>query len=67
MAEDGLGRSAQFATRAIHVGQELEPATGSITVPIYQTSTFAQMPTGIHKGYTRGATIRRVWRSGQRS
>lgn len=31
-----------FATRAIHVGQEPESATGAVTVPIYQTSTFAQ-------------------------
>ncbi len=31
-----------FATRAIHVGQEPESATGAVTIPIYQTSTFAQ-------------------------
>ena len=29
-----------FETRAIHDGQEPDPATGSITVPIYQTSKF---------------------------
>src|ERR671939_2189132 len=40
-----------FATRAIHVGQEPEPATGAVTVPIYQTSTFAQEGVGQHKGY----------------
>lgn len=33
-----------FATRAIHVGQAPDPATGAVTVPIYQTSTFAQLP-----------------------
>jgi cystathionine gamma-synthase/cystathionine gamma-lyase len=46
----------QFATRAIHVGQEPEPATGAITVPIYQTSTFAQNAPGIHKGYDYSRT-----------
>ncbi len=35
-ADDG------FATRAIHVGQEPDATTGSVVVPIYQTSTFAQ-------------------------
>ena len=39
-----------FATRAIHVGQEPDPATGSV-VTIYQTSTFAQEAVGVHKGY----------------
>ena len=40
-----------FETRAIHEGQEPDPATGSVTVPIYQTSTFAQEAVGVHKGY----------------
>jgi cystathionine beta-lyase/cystathionine gamma-synthase len=40
-----------FETRAIHEGQEPDPATGSVTVPIYQTSTFAQEAVGQHKGY----------------
>jgi cystathionine beta-lyase/cystathionine gamma-synthase len=40
-----------FATRAIHVGQEPDPATGAITTPIYQTSTFVQEAVGVHKGY----------------
>jgi len=40
-----------FETRAIHEGQEPDPATGSITVPIYQTSTFVQGAVGEHKGY----------------
>ena len=31
-----------FATRAIHAGQEPDPLTGAVVVPIYQTSTFAQ-------------------------
>jgi cystathionine beta-lyase/cystathionine gamma-synthase len=40
-----------FETRAIHEGQEPDPATGSVTVPIYQTSTYAQEAVGRHKGY----------------
>jgi cystathionine beta-lyase/cystathionine gamma-synthase len=40
-----------FATLAIHHGQEPDPATGSVTVPIYPTSTFAQQELGKHKGY----------------
>src|SRR5919109_4240063 len=40
-----------FETRAIHDGQEPDPATGALTVPIYQTSTFVQDAVGEHKGY----------------
>jgi cystathionine beta-lyase/cystathionine gamma-synthase len=40
-----------FETRAIHEGQEPDPATGAVTVPIYQTSTFVQETVGEHKGY----------------
>src|SRR3954470_5986074 len=40
-----------FETRAIHDGQEPDPATGAVIVPIYQTSTFAQTAVGEHKGY----------------
>ncbi|MBD0337983.1 MAG: cystathionine gamma-synthase [Thermoleophilia bacterium] len=40
-----------FETRAIHEGQEPDPATGSVTVPIYQTSTYVQEEVGKHKGY----------------
>src|SRR5438034_4631980 len=40
-----------FETRAIHAGQEPDPATGAITTPIYQTSTFVQEAVGVHKGY----------------
>ena len=45
-----------FATDAIHVGQEPDPATGAITVPIYQTSTFVQEELGKHKGYEYART-----------
>ncbi len=40
-----------FETRAIHAGQEPDPATGSVIVPIYQTSTYVQEEVGKHKGY----------------
>ena len=40
-----------FETRAIHEGQQPDPATGAVTVPIYQTSTFVQEEVGVHKGY----------------
>src|SRR3954468_9995434 len=43
--------SASFETRAIHAGQEPDPATGAITTPIYQTSTYVQEAVGVHKGY----------------
>jgi len=45
-----------FATDAIHVGQEPDPATGAIIVPIYQTSTFVQEELGKHKGYEYART-----------
>jgi cystathionine gamma-synthase len=41
----------EFETRAIHAGQEPDPATGAVTTPIYQTSTFAQEAVGVHRGY----------------
>jgi cystathionine gamma-synthase len=41
----------EFETKAIHVGQAPDPATGAITTPIYQTSTYAQDAVGVHKGY----------------
>jgi cystathionine gamma-lyase/cystathionine beta-lyase/cystathionine gamma-lyase/homocysteine desulfhydrase len=40
-----------FATKSIHTGQEPDPLTGAVTVPIYPTSTFAQEEIGKHKGY----------------
>jgi cystathionine beta-lyase/cystathionine gamma-synthase len=41
----------EFETRAIHVGQDPDPATGAVTTPIYQTSTYVQEEVGVHKGY----------------
>ena len=40
-----------FETRAIHAGQEADPATGAVMMPIYTSSTFKQDSPGIHKGY----------------
>ncbi|MGH2971253.1 MAG: cystathionine gamma-synthase [Gaiellaceae bacterium] len=40
-----------FETRAIHDGQEPDPATGAIITPIYQTSTYVQEAVGEHKGF----------------
>ncbi|MDX6693962.1 MAG: hypothetical protein QOF02_1565 [Blastocatellia bacterium] len=45
-----------FATTAIHGGQEADPTTGSVTVPIYQTSTYQQDGLGKHKGYEYART-----------
>jgi len=45
-----------FATDAIHVGQEPDPATGAIVAPIYQTSTFVQDSFGHHKGFDYART-----------
>ncbi|MEM9134211.1 MAG: cystathionine gamma-synthase [Actinomycetota bacterium] len=49
---DGWG----FATKAIHVGQDPEPITGAVTVPVFQTSTFAQPEVGKHTGYEYART-----------
>jgi cystathionine gamma-lyase len=46
----------EFATRAIHAGQPNEEATGSVTFPIYQTSTFEQLEPGLHKGFCYSRT-----------
>ena len=46
----------EFATRAIHVGQDPEPVTGAVTVPIFQTSTYAQDGVGQHRGYEYSRT-----------
>ncbi|MEE9161798.1 MAG: PLP-dependent aspartate aminotransferase family protein [Candidatus Neomarinimicrobiota bacterium] len=43
--------NGRFATRAIHVGQEPDPTTGSVVPPIHQTTTFAQQDLGVHQGF----------------
>jgi len=47
---DGSNRLA-FETRAIHGGQQTDPTTGAVMVPIYATSTYAQESPGVHKGF----------------
>jgi cystathionine beta-lyase/cystathionine gamma-synthase len=47
----------RFATRAIHAGQESDPATGATIVPIYQTSTYTQDAVGEHKGFDYSRTV----------
>jgi cystathionine gamma-synthase len=46
----------RFETKAIHAGQDPEPAYGAVNVPIYQTSTYAQEAVGKHKGYDYART-----------
>jgi cystathionine gamma-synthase len=46
----------RFETKAIHAGQEPEPTYGAVSVPIYQTSTYAQAAVGDHKGYEYART-----------
>jgi cystathionine gamma-lyase len=45
-----------FGTRAIHAGQEPDPTTGAVMVPIYATSTYAQASPGVHKGFEYART-----------
>jgi cystathionine gamma-lyase len=50
--DNSAGRNRlDFATRAIHGGQEHDPATGAVMTPIYATSTYAQTSPGEHKGF----------------
>jgi cystathionine gamma-synthase len=46
----------RFETKAIHAGQEPEPTYGAVSVPIYQTSTYAQAAVGDHRGYEYART-----------
>ena len=46
----------KFSSKAIHAGQEPEPTTGAVSVPIYQTSTYAQEGIGKHKGFEYART-----------
>ena len=45
-----------FATRCVHAGQEPDPTTGAIMMPIYTTSTYVQQSPGVHKGYDYART-----------
>ena len=56
-----------FATDCIHAGQEPDPTTGAVTVPIYQTSTYVQEGLGRHKGYEYARTHNLTRRSLERN
>jgi cystathionine gamma-lyase len=45
-----------FATRCVHAGQEPDPTTGAIMMPIYTTSTYVQQSPGVHNGYDYART-----------
>lgn len=45
-----------FATQAVHAGQEPDPTTGAVAIPIYQTSTYVQESLGRHKGFEYART-----------
>src|SRR5881396_3111645 len=52
-----MKKQHEFATRAIHAGQEPDPSTGAIMTPIYATSTYVQKSPGKHKGYDYARSI----------
>jgi cystathionine beta-lyase/cystathionine gamma-synthase len=52
-----MKRQHDFATRAIHAGQQPDPVTGAIMTPIYATSTYVQESPGKHKGYDYARSI----------
>ena len=51
MVHMNVRKNLGFATRAIHDGQEPDPLTGAVAVPIYPTSTYVQQGIGENKGY----------------
>jgi cystathionine beta-lyase/cystathionine gamma-synthase len=55
-APPAQGARARLATLAIHAGLEPDAATGAVSPPIYQTSTYAQEEIGRHQGYEYGRT-----------
>lgn len=46
----------KFSTKAIHSGQDADPATGATITPIYQTSTYTQLGIGEHRGFEYSRT-----------
>ncbi len=52
-----MKKQHEFATRAIHAGQEPDPTTGAIMTPIYATSTYVQQSPGKHKGFDYARSI----------
>src|SRR5258705_839161 len=54
--KDALTPKSGLATKAVHAGQMPDPVTGAVTVPIYQTSTYAQQALGQNQGYEYART-----------
>src|SRR5437764_1383473 len=52
-----MKKQHEFATRAIHAGQEPDPTTGAYMTPVYLTSTYVQESPGKHKGYDYSRSI----------
>src|SRR5579885_2961238 len=52
-----MKKQHEFATRAIHAGQQPDPSTGAVITPIYATSTYVQESPGKHKGYDYARSI----------
>src|ERR1700694_5068957 len=52
-----MKKQHDFATRAIHAGQEPDPSTGGIITPLYATSTYVQESPGKPKGYDYARSI----------
>ena len=52
-----MKKQHEFATRAIHAGQQPDPSTGAVMTPIYATSTYVQESPGKHKGYDYSRSI----------
>jgi len=50
------GQNTRFETRAIHAGQQPDPATGAVITPIYATSTYVQREPAVHRGYEYSRT-----------
>jgi cystathionine gamma-synthase len=51
MSDEWTDGGYGFETLAIHAGQDPDPTTGAVVLPIYQTSTYVQAEVGQHKGY----------------
>ena len=54
MSRDASGEGPGFETRAIHAGQDADPRTGAVVVPIQLATTFAQDAVGKHRGFEYG-------------
>lgn len=53
-------RKLSIETLAVHAGQDMDPVTGAVIVPIYQTSTYGQEAPGVHKGYDYSRTTNKT-------